>query len=353
VNHPFLNRRASLGAYLLVWLPVGVLVAVPVLSLGWSWFHALALTLPVVVLGAGVCLSPYYLCRAYNPEVRPFREVFAVWAVASLVVSALWGGGVWLAAQVLVQLPGMSSLPGKVLAALPFLWVFMALLYLASAAFHYLLLAQERAREAERERLRLRMLAQDAELKALRAQINPHFLFNSLNSLSALTSLDPAKARTMCVRLSDFLRLTLGLGERSSVPLREEFDLLRTYLDIEQVRFGARLQVRWEVEESVLEHPLPPLLLQPLVENAIKHGIGRLPEGGELLLTAAMVEGELALGIANPRDPEEAPAKGLGLGLRAVRERLEGRYGSRARFSVEATPERHVVRIRIPMEEPS
>ncbi len=352
MNHPFLNRRASLGAYLLVWLPVAALVAVPALSMGWSWGHTLALTVPVVVLGAGLCLSPYYLCRAYNPEVRSFREIFLVWAVASAIVGALWGAGVWMLTQVLMQLPGLSGLPSKVLSALPLLWVFMALLYLASAAFHYLLLAQERAREAERERLQLRMLTQDAELKALRAQINPHFLFNSLNSLSALTSLDPAKARTMCIRLSDFLRLTLGLGERSSVALREELDLLRTYLDIEQVRFGVRLQVRWEVAEDMLEVPLPPLLLQPLVENAIKHGIARIPEGGQLGISASKNEGELMLVIDNPRDPEEAQAKGLGLGLRAVRERLEGRYGLRARFTVEARPDHHTVHIRIPLEQP-
>lgn len=352
MNHPVLHRRASLGAYLLVWLPVAALVAIPTLSLGWSWLHTLALTLPVVVVGAGLCLSPYYLCRAYNPEVRPFRELLVVWAVASALVGAIWDALVWSIAQVLSQVPGLSAVPDKVKTALPFLWVFMALLYLASAAFHYLLLAQERAREAERERLRLRLLTQDAELKALRAQINPHFLFNSLNSLSALTSLDPAKARTMCVRLSDFLRLTLGLGERSSVALREELELLRTYLDIEQVRFGTRLQVRWEVEEEVLEQPVPPLLLQPLVENAIKHGIARLPEGGELVLSAHRQHGELALSVENPRDPDETPAKGLGLGLRAVRERLEGRFGARSRFSVQATPSHHAVHLRIPLEIP-
>jgi LytS/YehU family sensor histidine kinase len=106
------------------------------------------------------------------------------------------------------------------------------LVYCLSVALHYVLLAVQASREAE-------LQAREAELRALKAQINPHFLFNCLNSITALTASDPAKAREMCILLSDFLRDTLGLGERESIPWREELQLARTYLDVEQVRFGS------------------------------------------------------------------------------------------------------------------
>jgi LytS/YehU family sensor histidine kinase len=140
------------------------------------------------------------------------------------------------------------------------------------------MLAQDRAIEAERKGAELQLLAQESELKALRAQLNPHFLFNSLNSISALTAVDPSRAREMCVLLSDFLRRSLGLGERRLVALREELDLARTYLAIEQIRFGARLKLAWTLDPAAEPALLPTLLLQPLVENAIKHGIAALPK---------------------------------------------------------------------------
>ena len=104
------------------------------------------------------------------------------------------------------------------------------LIYLLSVAFHYVLIAMEESRRAETQASEARVLARDAELKALKAQVNPHFLFNSLNSISALTSIDPAKARDMCILLSEFLRMTLGLGEKSAIPLSEELALLERFL---------------------------------------------------------------------------------------------------------------------------
>src|SRR5256884_2648865 len=108
----------------------------------------------------------------------------------------------------------------------------------------------EDSRRAEAQATEARILARDAELKALKAQVNPHFLFNSLNSVSALTSIDPSKAREMCILLSEFLRLTLGLGEKTVIPLSEELALLERFLAIEKVRFGARLRVEEKIQEE-------------------------------------------------------------------------------------------------------
>jgi LytS/YehU family sensor histidine kinase len=212
------------------------------------------------------------------------------------------------------------------------------------------MLAQERAIEAERKGAELQLLAQESELKALRAQLNPHFLFNSLNSLSALTAVDPARAREMCVLLSDFLRRSLGLGERRLVALREELDLARAYLAIEQIRFGARLQVEWRIDPATESALLPTLLLQPLVENAIKHGIAALPEGGTLALDAELAEGHVIFRVTNPMDADVPTPLGLGLGLRQVRQRLLGRFGNRARFEAGVQDGVHRVTLVFPLE---
>jgi len=194
------------------------------------------------------------------------------------------------------------------------------------------------------------ILARDAELKALRAQINPHFLFNSLNSIGALTSKDPAKAQEMCILLADFLRLTLGLGEKALVLLREEFELVQRFLAIEKVRFGDRLWVDAHVETQAQGCLVPPLILQPLVENAIIHGIAGLPAGGTVRLSAECRGGQLHLSIENSVDPDATPPRKSGLGLRNVRQRLEARYGKEASMNTLAEEEFFRVTLSLPEE---
>jgi LytS/YehU family sensor histidine kinase len=270
--------------------------------------------------------------------------------MAAVLMGGLWAGLAWLLARLLNWIPGLEALPQQVSTALPVLTGLGILLYLASVALSYLMLAQDRAIEAERKGAELQLLAQESELKALRAQLNPHFLFNSLNSISALTAVDPSRAREMCVLLSDFLRRSLGLGERRLVALREELDLARTYLAIEQIRFGARLKLAWTLDSAAEPALLPTLLLQPLVENAIKHGIAALPEGGILAVSVEVVEGHVILKVDNPVDLDSPTPQGLGIGLRQVRQRLLGRFGSRARLEAGVQDSVHRVTLVFPLE---
>jgi LytS/YehU family sensor histidine kinase len=208
----------------------------------------------------------------------------------------------------------------------------------------------EESQTAQARVLETSILARDAELKALKAQINPHFLFNSLNSISALTSIDAARARDMCILLADFLRMTLGLGEKALVPLREELELLQRFLAIEKVRFGERLRVDANIETSAENCLLPPLLLQPLIENAIIHGVATQAAGGTVRLSAECSGGRLHLSVENSVDPDApAPRKG-GLGLANVRLRLEARYGKDATLRVTAEEELFRVAISLPAE---
>ena len=246
----------------------------------------LGIVAPVTLLLAFICLSPWYLCRALPLNGTPRGKLLSHHSVAAMLASAL----VLFVVPFLLQLfarfrPGIEEQfqPGlRVLAGMCFLF------FLLSVAFALCAQALETSRQAE-------VLSREAELKALKAQVNPHFLFNSLNSISALTTIDPAKAREMCIRLSDFLRNSLRLGERPSIPFREELALASTYLDVEQVRFGKRLRVTQNFDTDCDACEVPPLLVQPLVENAIKHGIASLSEGGEIDLERASLRWSAAL----------------------------------------------------------
>jgi LytS/YehU family sensor histidine kinase len=198
---------------------------------------------------------------------------------------------------------------------------------------HYLFAVVAASHAAERRALGSQVHAREAELRALRAQLNPHFLFNSLNSINALVGGDPEGARRMCERLGDFLRLTLRLGGRESVTLAEEMDLVERYLAIEQVRFGDRLRVEREIALEARPCLLPPLLLQPLVENAIKHGVADRVEGGIVRLEAVRREGRLRITLENPVDDDAPQRPGTGTGLVNVRRRLAVLSGRDAQIS--------------------
>ena len=175
---------------------------------------------------------------------------------------------------------------------------------------------EERKQDAEK-------LAKEAELFKLRQQLQPHFLFNSLNSINALIGARPEEARKMVQQLSDFLRGTLKKGEHQWVTLKEELQYLGLYLDIEKVRFGNRLATTIACEEGIQEMKLPTLLLQPIVENAIKFGL--YDTTGEIVisLTATNVNGNLVVKVVNPFDPEtSSPKQGTGFGLQSVQRRL-------------------------------
>ncbi|MBZ5619047.1 MAG: histidine kinase [Acidobacteriia bacterium] len=202
-------------------------------------------------------------------------------------------------------------------------------------------LAHERENMERRSReATLRELAAQAELKALRAQVNPHFLFNSLNTISDLIVTDPAKAEAMTVLLAKVFRHVLMHSDRQLTRVSEEMEFLETYLGIEQVRFGARLRVSMDVDPTVSEETIPSLILQPVVENAIKHGLAPKIGNGHISITAGR-QGEfvrLAVeddGVGAAAVPAAHPA-GSGLGLKIIAERLRTLYQGRASLDIQA-----------------
>ena len=193
---------------------------------------------------------------------------------------------------------------------------------------------------AERERaLRAEGLAHEAQLQALRYQINPHFLFNTLNAISTLiVERNNADAERMVARLSDFLRLTLDQGTDVEVPLAEEMDFVRRYLNIQQIRFGDRLTTAFDVDAETLSACVPPLLLQPIVENAVRHGVMPRETGGTVSVEARRVGETLHLRVTDdgPGPPSDADrAASTGIGLANVRKRLDALYGDTHRFHLD------------------
>jgi LytS/YehU family sensor histidine kinase len=223
------------------------------------------------------------------------------------------------------------------------------LLFLLAAAAHYLLIAVDESRAVEKRSLELQVLAREAELKALRAQIDPHFLFNSLNSISALTVADPAGARRMCLLLADFLRSSLVLGAKQQIPVADELRLVESFLDIEKVRYGQRLAVSREVDPACGAYLVPPLLIQPLMENAIRHGIARLVDGGTVHISVQREGRSLKIAVENPVDPIEGSERnGAGVGLENVRARLSRVFANQASMDVLREDGMFRVLLRIP-----
>jgi LytS/YehU family sensor histidine kinase len=298
-----------------------------------------------------LCLSAWYASRGLPIDRVDVTRVVVSACAAAFLSSALWllAARGWLAA--VGGFGRWGDLATIFRRSGPTLFAFGFLLYLLAIAISYVAAAFERSREAERRGFQLQVQAREAELRALRAQIDPHFLFNSLQSISALTTADPAAARRMCLLLADFLRDTLALGARTRIPLASEIALARRFLGIEQVRFGDRLRV--EVHSGDAEACLiPPLVLQPLVENAVTHGIAHLIEGGVVVITAVRGTTTVAISIDNPTDVDRPAGRGTGLGMKNVRERLRSLYGADAALRVEDKDGRFRVRLELPLEVP-
>ncbi len=348
--HPLLTRN-RLGLYLLGWIPLAAILVYLMTSAGaLTWLESSVIVIPLCVLYAFICLSAWYTAKSAPIQRESALRLIVVHSLAAALVSYFWMGLGWVLVAALSKTSAFQGLDRRFAPQAAILFGAGYLLYLLSVASQYVILSLEASREAEARVMEMNILAREAELKALKVQINPHFLFNSLNSISALTSIDPSRARDMCVLLGDFLRMTLGLGERNLVRFSEELELLQKYLAIEKIRFGERLIMRETIQEESKACLLPPLLLQPLIENAVKHGIAGLPEGGEVRLTSERQNGRLDIVVENSWDPDAPPRRSGGLGLKNVQQRLEARYGKEANLRVNTGGAFFQVIVSIPAE---
>ncbi len=358
--HPVLSSVRALSWYLLAWLALGVVLASGLaLSTLAPWRNALWFALPLCVAYAFVCPSAYYVCRAMPFARRNLRVGLVLFTGTSAVAGGVaWGLGLaWNQASLGLEQSwaGIPIPPTMGLA----LFAAGVCIYLLSLLLHDALIMLDQMHAAQRGEVQSLALAQQAELQMLRAQINPHFLFNCLNSISALTSTDAAGARAMTIALAQYFRQTLSMSEHSSIALEQEIAHCRSFLDIEKLRFGAKLSVEITIPDAARAALVPPMVLQPLVENAVKHGIAHGTSAGTVAIHASVQGKWLYLRVENPMEPSPAGghpphgADGMGLGLKNSRQRLSSMYGDQARIAPHATPDRFVVELTLPFTTPA
>jgi anti-sigma regulatory factor (Ser/Thr protein kinase) len=202
-------------------------------------------------------------------------------------------------------------------------------------------------RRRDRVELELTVLAREAQLRSIRAQVNPHFLFNCLNSIRGLIQQDPARAETMVTALADLLRYALTADRRQMVPLADELEVVEQYLALETIRFEERLMIERHVASETLQVPIPPMIVQTLVENAVKHGISQRQDGGVVRLESRAIEGRLLVIVTNSgRLPTRS---GGGFGLRNAEEQLRILYGERASLTLSADGDRTTATVTVPI----
>lgn len=209
-----------------------------------------------------------------------------------------------------------------------------SLAFLIWSAMYLLINTLENFRKAEIENLRWEALRTETELNRLKSQLNPHFMFNAMNVIRALVDENPARSKDAITQLSGLLRNTLQFSKHKFITLQQELDVVRDYLSLESARMEERLRVNWDIDEACESFEVPPLMLQTLVENCIKHGIAKIPEGGIVTIKAKCNESGLSIHLENSGKYDAALKPESGFGLKNSLERLNLLYGDPAKLSI-------------------
>ena len=311
---------------------------------GVTWGTALNYAFPDALVWALLTPVPVFLARRYPLRPGRFLSHGSRHLVMALVVGVVHSVGDTLLTLLQGWLAGEPSAFGDMFFHLfPYSIHINIVLYAAIVGIVQIQMRAERSRQQERQAVALRAQLSEARLEALRMQLRPHFLFNVLNTISGLMGQDPKTGQKVVRQLGDLLRGSLDSRGRREILLREELEFVRAYLEIEQVRFGERLEIHIDVEDQALESRVPPFILQPIIENAVRHGIAPRPEGGRLQVTGTCHNGRLELQVRDngpglPSGPS-GDENGVGIGIANTRARLQELYGDRHEFRMEPVPE--------------
>jgi len=349
VLHPILRNRKNLIGYAIIWL---IVVIINTFILGYSYDFKIAICLVdsfifnifFSALGIGIWYPVYYTDIEKNNFVNILTNHLAagslavgfwIW-VSYMIMSALFVR----AEDYLVFLNG--SIPWRVTVGF--------LLYMLIALVYYFIIYYHNFKEKLVRESELKALVKESQLSSLKSQINPHFLFNSLNSISSLTMVSPERAQDMVINLSDFLRYSLSQKNESLTVFEKELKNIDRYLKIEKIRFGKRLFVIKEISEPCLRCALPGLILQPLMENAVKYGVYESTDQSNIFIKASCNEDYLEVKIKNDCDPDFISKKGEGIGLRNVTSRMKIQYGRDDLVRIEKNGSSFEVRLLFPQQ---
>jgi hypothetical protein len=349
MRHPILGNKVRLIVWWLVWLFLALGQAL-LFYFAYGSFVKVSIidSILSLLIYSGIALSLWYPFSFFNnSKAKP----------STLILNLVVSGGITVALWVLITkgimmliLPEPNIYQQYWDATFPYRIGTGVFIYGLIIMTYFLFVSLTNLSEKNAREAKLESLVKETELKMLRSQINPHFLFNSLNSISSLTVTDPEKARMMVIKLSDFMRYALSRKDELPVYLSSELENLRLYLDIEKVRFGDRLTIEEHIDGACLGVKIPVMLLQPLYENAVKHGVYESAEKVRIITTASVSDGFLELTISNNFEPGASSVKGTSTGLLNVSRRLELTYGKNASMKTEKQNGIFTVKIYIPAE---
>ncbi|MBI9036265.1 MAG: histidine kinase [Bacteroidales bacterium] len=345
--NPIINNKRYLIVYLIFWaFLLSAHFFIVLLIFKMEALVALSDALVFSFIMAIIGLGQWYLVR-FNPSQgnSVFQLVVTHLAGAGLsIIGWLAFGEVILAALYPEQNITLESAIGS------YGWrIFQGVfIYSLISLVYYIIIYYENLQEKNISETRLKTLVKEAELSALKSQINPHFLFNSLNSISSLTISNPEKAQVMIIELSDFFRYSLKHNSKDFVKLEEELENIELYLDIEKIRFGEKIIIENQIDEDCLSWQIPAMSLQPIYENAIKYGISERSEPTPIITRIYHDSASLYINIKNQKSEFPVQKKGSGTGLRNIAERMELIYQERNLLEVADDKKFFEVRIRVP-----
>lgn len=329
MNHPVLENRVRFFIWWLAWLFIALGQSL-LYYYAYGSFTNFNITDSAVsfVIFSVISLSLWYPFKYFNSGITRPGSLISNLLISGFITVSLW---ILITRGILLLIfPENSEYQDFWDIMLPYRGGIGVFIYSLVILTYYLFDSLTNLSEKKAKEARLESLIKETELKMLRSQINPHFLFNSLNSVSSLTITDPDKAREMVIKLSEFMRYALSKKDEQPVSLRSELENLRLYLDIEKVRFGDKLCIEEKIDPKCLDIKIPVMLLQPLYENAIKHGVYESVKRVNIITEAKFKEGILEIQISNNYDSDVPSAKGTGTGLANVYRRLELFYDKKA-----------------------
>ena len=347
MSNPILERIKHVYIYLIVWIIIALIQTLLIIfSTDLKFYVAITDSLVFNVIYALMAVTIWYPIRYSNPDGRLSVRIAITYLIVGLVIITGWLYlGYMILKVILVNHEAyFIFLNDSFIARL----ATGILYYGVTLLIYHLFIYNKELEEKKLSEANLNLLVKESELNVLRSQLNPHFLFNSLNSISSLTISDPDTARDMIIKLSEFLRYALKHGEREKTRLAEEIKNIELYLQIEKIRFGDKLVFEKTISGSCDEGLIPNMILQPLFENAVKHGVY---ESTEPITIRMICEGDnsgMKLDISNNFDPKQVSRKGAGIGLKNVRNRLKLIYGRDDLVRVEKTEDEFHVRLLIP-----
>ena len=347
--NPISKNKNYLLAYILIWVVI-IFIHTFIINFFYdvSSFESIADSAVSNIVFAIIGFNLWYVIRFNLKETQNiFDLLFNHFIVAAIAIAG------WITISYFsldYMFPDNSDYSEFLRESIPWRVVMGFFYYLLFIMYYYVMLFYEDLQERVKVEAELKALVNEAELTALRSQINPHFLFNSLNSISSLTITNPDKAQEMVIKLSDFLRYTLSHDKDEKASLKEEFENLHRYLDIEKIRFGKRLNFTTSISEDCAKFEIPNMILQPLIENAIKHGVYHSTEEVLVEFSCEHDKDYFYIEISNEYDPDAVvKRKGQGIGLKNIRKRLQIIYKRSDLFEISAEKMIFRAKVKIPI----